>query len=223
MKVWYDAEFWERGNGEPIVPISIGLVREDGEELYLVNADAPIHGIANEHPWLRDNVLPHLPVEVRESRSGWSAYWDDTHTAADDVVSLTTLRRVVGDWLTSTPDLELWGWYSAYDHVVLAQLFGTMAEMPKGIPYYTNDVRQLVHRDARVPVQKGDEHHALADARWTRDVHRWWLDLIERGGCPSCGRLHNTWCHPYGGRGAWGDTVEGDIAQVQDCAGDVSP
>jgi hypothetical protein len=75
-------------------------------------------------------------------------------------------------------DPELWGWYSAYDHVALAQLYGPMVDLPAGWPYYTRDVRQLASslgwpERKRPPVPKVDEHDALADARWTKAVHAW--------------------------------------------------
>ena len=39
--------------------------------------------------------------------------------------------------------LELWAWYAAYDHVVLAQLWGAMPALPREIPRFTKDLRQL--------------------------------------------------------------------------------
>lgn len=177
MRVWYDTEFWERGSDWPILPISYGFVREDGQELYLIpeNLDL-LNAVANRHVWLRDNVLPHLPVTVNHRPAGgyYVVEWDNDHPDIDAVVAPSRLPHMIRDFLTGTPDLELWGWFAAYDHVVLAQTFGTMAQMPEGIPWYTNDVKQVVGR-RRVPVQKsGTEHNALADARWTRLVHEWY-------------------------------------------------
>lgn len=222
MRIWYDTEFWEQGNREPIIPISYGLVREDGQELYLIDQDAPLAEIANRHPWLRENVLPHLPVHVVQRASGYHIVeWDEDHPDFDAVRSPSEIRMIMRRWLTSTPDLELWAWYGAYDHVVLAQTFGTMSEMPQGVPYWTNDVRQLVHRDARVPVQKSTMHNALADAHWCREVHQWWDGLLAGGACPACGRLHGTWCPPYGGQSVRGSEVGGGVVQLRDIQGDV--
>ena len=39
--------------------------------------------------------------------------------------------------------MELWAWYAAYDHVVLAQLWGPMPALPREIPRFTKDLRQL--------------------------------------------------------------------------------
>lgn len=72
---------------------------------------------------------------------------------------------------------ELWAYYAAYDHVALAQLWGPMSKLPAGIPMFTNDLMQLISHmnlgafpGTQLPAQAGDEHHALADARWNLDV-----------------------------------------------------
>lgn len=223
MRVYYDTEFWERGNHQPILPISYGFVREDGQELYLIDESTPLVQIANEHDWLRANVLPHLPVFMEQRPDGkWLVDWDEQHDDIDNVVSPGRLRHMVEAFL-KVDDLELWGWYSAYDHVVLAQTFGTMAEMPKGIPYFTRDVRQEIPMTTRVPVQKaGTEHNALADAFWTRDVHAWWLGQLNAGGCPVCGKLHHPWCAPFGGQVVRDSAIGGSVVQLGNVDGDVS-
>lgn len=38
--------------------------------------------------------------------------------------------------------INLYGYYSAYDHVVLCQLFGKMIDLPKSFPMYTIDLKQ---------------------------------------------------------------------------------
>ena len=38
--------------------------------------------------------------------------------------------------------IQLYGYYSAYDHVVLSWLFGKMIDLPKGFPMYTIDLKQ---------------------------------------------------------------------------------
>ena len=65
---------------------------------------------------------------------------------------------------------ELWGYYSAYDHVVFCQLFGTMMNLPKGYPMYTRDIKQWCDQlgNPKLPEQGKGEHHALADARWNK-------------------------------------------------------
>jgi hypothetical protein len=85
------------------------------------------------------------------------------------------IRNAVRAFIANTPEPELWAWYGAYDHVLLAQLFGRMIDLPAGIPMWTNDLQQECHRlgDPQLPERDDDEHHALADARWVRDALAW--------------------------------------------------
>lgn len=39
--------------------------------------------------------------------------------------------------------IELYGYYSSYDHVALCWLFGKMIDLPKGFPMYTRDLKQM--------------------------------------------------------------------------------
>lgn len=92
----------------------------------------------------------------------------------------TYVFEKVGKFL-EVPNPELWAWYGAYDHVCLAQLFGRMADMPKHIPYWTNDLRQEWERKGQpnvLPKQKHGEHNALDDARHLRKM---WNALFPEG------------------------------------------
>lgn len=168
MKYFYDTEFYE--DGERIHLISIGIVAEDGRELYLENSDFD-PGIVPEGHWIVENVFPWLYDTI------------GALVPKDDIAELVKEFILEGDGLH-----ELWGYYSDYDHVVLAQLYGRMVDMPKGFPWFTLDLKQCMFMSRGmiddqivvnpVPVQAGVEHHALADARWNRDVYKW-LEEME--------------------------------------------
>jgi hypothetical protein len=67
------------------------------------------------------------------------------------------------------PEPEFWAYYADYDWVALCQLYGTMMDLPKGWPMYCRDLKQVAdERGATLPPQQGTEHHALADAIWTK-------------------------------------------------------
>lgn len=182
MRYWYDWEFLE--NGHTIEPISIGIVAEDGRELYLVNQhieDEPLQKRIVQNYWLMENVVPHLPLRRnRERRDDGLTRLDGRvigfHLDSRDnqVVTLRFLRNAVREFLTATDGpIELWGYYSAYDHVCLMQLFGAMIDRPDRFPMWTNDVQQLAAAlglDNSLPTQTGTAHNALHDARWTRDA-----------------------------------------------------
>lgn len=178
MKIFYDTEMVERGRDIPIQLVSIGMVREDGQELYLINEEC-LSNVAR-HPWLSVNVWPYLPARADD---GGIFEWDKDHEDYDRVMALDRLAERVREFITEVEDPELWAWYSAYDHVVLAQLFGTMAELPSGIPMFTHELVQVWESLDRpqLPLQEG-EHHALNDARWAKDAYLWITDpqaLVE--------------------------------------------
>src|ERR1044072_3289581 len=145
MKVWHDWEFLETGNS--VYPISVGMVREDGKELYLEFADAPWDKIM-AHGWLRDNVVPLLNCYS----DGSLVILRGTETFKNRLGVFTKVYEFLREANEHGP-LELWGWYSAYDHVCLGQLFGAMVNLPSFVPMWTNDIRQEVHRlgNPRIP------------------------------------------------------------------------
>lgn len=179
-RVFYDCEFLE--DGRTIEMLSIGMVDDQGREMYAVNADAPLRRKwwapwrktrVERHPWLMENVVPHLARPhgdwILHMPRGWLVDYCNPN-----VVSRAAIAARVQDFITCDPDtgergpdVELWAWYGAYDHVALAQLFGPMVKLPRGIPMYTNDLRQEVQRlgNPRLPDQPDGLHNALADAR----------------------------------------------------------
>ena len=122
-------------------------MRDDGEEYYAVNADADWSRIAG-HEWLTANVVSQLPP-----RSEWKPK--------------AQIRDEVREFLLRDGSPELWAWFASYDHVVLAQLFGTMMDFPPGIPMYTHDLRSLLDWIPQRPLPQQGEglHDALQDAR----------------------------------------------------------
>lgn len=168
--IWYDTEFIE--DGRTIDLISIGMVREDGEKLYRINGDPAAITNAVNHQWLRENVVPHLPVTVVPATAGWAAAgeydwkWAD-HPDIEFVEPRWLIAAAVAQFITSVPDPQLRAWYAAYDHVALMQLWGPMKSKPDGVPMWTFDLKQEAERlgNPRVPEQvEGEDHHALLDA-----------------------------------------------------------
>jgi hypothetical protein len=149
VKYFLDTEFYE--DGKTIDLISIGLVCEDGRELYAINRDAQLHRVSD---WVRKNVLSQLPAFRNPA-------WCSRQEIAD----------AVRTFASGTP--EFWAYYADYDWVVVAQLFGTMMDLPKHFPMFCMDLKQLavMKGNPELPKQEDGEHNALADARWNRDVH----------------------------------------------------
>jgi len=186
MEICYDTEFLEAGPAHPIELISIGMVAGDGREYYAVRSDAPWDRI-KASDWLVRNVLPSLPVTGRRSLDRYLANPPNSHprpgldfVGPDLTDTQVKPRQVVAnevrDFILATPDPELWAWYSAYDHVVLCQLWGSMIALPDGVPMWTNDLKQEVQRagNPKLPQLPGTtEHNALHDAREVAWRLRW--------------------------------------------------
>lgn len=182
MRVYYDCEFLE--DGRTIQPISIGMVAEDGRELYLVNQGIEWTGEKGSlydricgNKWLMANVVPHLPVTqcvqpglAHNDKGSFSLDSKDNR-----IVPLRFIRNAVREFVQASAPVELWGYYSAYDHVLLAQLYGRMIDLPPGFPMWTNDVQQLaaeLELEGMLPAQDASKaHNALEDARWTAEAH----------------------------------------------------
>ena len=118
-RYFYDCEFIE--DGRTVDLVSIGVVDEYGREFYAVSTE---FDDSRAVPWVRRNVLDKLPSPADPA-------WRSRERIRDDL-----LRR---SWSSRSRDrpgeeLELWAWYAAYDHVVLAQLWGAMPALPREIP-----------------------------------------------------------------------------------------
>lgn len=133
MKYFLDTEFYE--DGERIDLISIAIVTERvpmlaippntsswwSESFYAVSKEARLDRVS---PWVRDNVLPHLPrygdpvwLTRAEIRTGIEEFIARTVIAGHGGVPGVAPRR---------DQVEMWAYYADYDWVTFCQLFGTM-------------------------------------------------------------------------------------------------
>ncbi len=146
MRYFYDTEFIE--DGTTIELVSIGVVAEDGREYYAVSTD--FNG-TRANQWVRENVLDKLPSPQNEA---WK--------------SSETIRKELFDFLTKDGQKpELWAWVGGYDHVVLAQLWGDMSDLPRNFPRFTHELKQYWEMAGKptLPDVPAGNHDALVDAR----------------------------------------------------------
>lgn len=147
MKYWLDTEFMD--DGKTIDLISIGIVAEDGRELYLESSD---FDKSRANHWLRGNVLPHL--------KGGESRWP-----------IPSIRVTLRDFfdVQDYGKPEIWGWCVGYDFVAFCQIFGTMMDLPEDYPHYFKEFQQVLDErgiaDEELPEQEEGLHNALADAR----------------------------------------------------------
>jgi len=177
-RYFYDCEFIE--DGRTIDLVSIGVVDEHGREFYAISTEFdPTPAL----PWVRRNVLDRLPSPGHPA-------WRSRERIRDDLYAFLVepLRRkeAAGSGHSSdrsrpTYEIELWAWYGAYDHVVLAQLWGRMPDLPREIPRFTKDLRQLWDERGRPPLPPSTQRHdALIDAR--HNLARWRAMQNHRSG-----------------------------------------
>jgi hypothetical protein len=148
MRFWFDTEFIE--DGRTIDLLSIGVVAEDGREYYAEIAEAD-HSRASQ--WVKDNVIVHLRGNAKPRKQ-----------VAEEIAAFVGEKP------------QFWAYYADYDWVALCQLYGTMMDLPEGWPMYCRDLKQRTDEQGggvRLPEQTSTEHHALADAKWTRDAWEW--------------------------------------------------
>lgn len=177
MRYYYDTEFLE--DGATIALISIGIVNEDGEAYYAVNAEVSeslnpgdLGSRIADSDWLMKNVVPHLPLygEVKRYHGVPSNKWmpPPLDRSSTQVRPAWVIANEVREFLAEGgDDIELWADWGAYDHVALMQLYGPMIRRPKHIPMYTNDIQQaarMVGALDYLPEQEGTAHNALEDA-----------------------------------------------------------
>ncbi|MBB5869433.1 hypothetical protein F4553_002812 [Allocatelliglobosispora scoriae] len=150
-RYFYDCEFIE--DGVTIDLVSIGVVDEHGREFYAISSQ---FDESKAIPWVRRNVLEKLPSPGHKA-------WRSRERIRDDLYDFL-VEPLKAD---PTEQIELWAWYAAYDHVVLAQIWGAMTALPREIPRFTKELRQLWDDAGRPPLPDAEaaRHDALVDAR----------------------------------------------------------
>jgi 3' exoribonuclease, RNase T-like len=168
-RYFYDCEFIE--DGRTIDLVSIGVVDEFGREFYAISTEFDDRAAV---PWVRRNVLDRLPSPADPA-------WRSRARIREDLQEflLAPVREKPG------ARLELWAWYAAYDHVALAQLWGPMPALPREIPRFTKDLRQLWDDRGRplLPDAVEQRHDALVDAR--HNLARWVVLSAGNGSGPT--------------------------------------
>lgn len=159
MKYFYDTEFIESGYGKPLQLISIGMVDEKGWGYYAVSSE---FNPDDANSWVKENVLTQLDIPQEGTKS------------------IKQIRKDILDFTDESKNIELWGYYSSYDHVMLSMIFGRMIDLPEKFPMYTKDLKQLCDMlgNPELPEQKSDKHNAWADAKWNKEVYEYLRDRL---------------------------------------------
>lgn len=186
MKFFFDTEFIE--NGSTIDLISLGMVREDGKELYF---QIDTCDFTKASDWVWRNVCPHLNHFDFQSRGrscakvGVDATLKGSRCHSGQVGkdtchwrSRSEARELILEFVDPlktpyhTPP-EFWAYYADYDWVAFCQLFGRMIDLPRHFPMYCKDLKQLADEVGNPKFESPqNEHDALADAKWNLEFYR---------------------------------------------------
>jgi len=164
MNYFIDTEFIE--DGIILDLLSIGIISEDGKEMYLLNSGARI---MRADSWVKNNVLKYLPgititdkgdIQCDEKYPNPMFGWVSIHG-----IMLQIIELVNGD---NKP--VFWADYGAYDWVAFARCFGRLIDLPKEFPMYVKDFQMLLDicGNPNLPQLRNKnniEHKAIDDAR----------------------------------------------------------
>lgn len=148
MKIFLDTEFQEYAPDRYTL-ISLAAVREDGAEFY---QEANWWNPLTASEWLQKNVVPHL---------------------RGPLISKANMAREFKEFCGFRP--EFWGYYSTHDWFLICDMLGGFLTIPPGWPQWCNDIQTVrtLRGTLHMPNLPNDaEHDALADARWTAQMHR---------------------------------------------------
>src|SRR3984885_5585915 len=113
-----------------------------------------------------------------------------TYPTAEEQTSVPSGAR----WSTgSTPSSSRGRYFPAYDRVAFVWLFGGLEELPFHFPQLCLDIKQWAIElgDPELPPQKETRHHALADARWTKEAWGFLASLHPAGAKRCTGERKN--------------------------------
>jgi hypothetical protein len=158
MKYFLDTEFIE--DGTTIDLISIGIVCEDGRELYLGNRECDF---SKASQWVKDNVLVPMGFDYSKPNIPMRSIDPDFWLSKNQIA--WAVREFCNPCKYGKP--EFWAYYADYDWVVFCQLFGTMIQLPDNYPKYCMDIKQWSVQlgDSTLPKQQKGHHNAIENAR----------------------------------------------------------
>lgn len=182
MRYFLDTEFIEYPN--TIELISIGIVSENGSSLY---AESCMWDVCKASEWVKQNVIPSLKF--------YNSSYKMPHFSNLESVDLkipqfecygqiSYIKDFILYFMSDDNNPEFWTYYGAYDWVAFAWIFGTMMDLPDYFPIYAHDLKHLMD-DMCVDdewLQKNcpqpeNQHNALADAKWNKDLYEKLIQL----------------------------------------------
>lgn len=170
MKYFLDTEFIEIPGS--IQLISVGIVAEDGRTFYAENTSFD-ERMADD--WVKENVLRKLKWWPHRApfKSTSNIYHFESYGP------ITWIKDHIIEFVKDDPSPIFYGYFADYDWVIFCWIFGKMINLPAGFPMYCRDLKQMLDESGKSKIPKPeDEHNALIDALWNRDLYNHLADEI---------------------------------------------
>jgi 3'-5' exoribonuclease Rv2179c-like domain len=168
VRLWFDWEFIDTGT--LLLPLSLGIEREDGATYYAEVEDTPTDEASD---WVIANVMSLMTRFTNVEPLSKGSLASNGKAWRDIVKPQHQIAEEVRDFAGEQP--EWWGYIVTCDWRLLTQLYGTLLDVPTawGFPYEIAQLFDHAHMSGQpedwVP-QPAWQHHALADAGWNRKV-----------------------------------------------------
>jgi len=214
MKYFFDTEFIEGpqsiyciDDNRPVAQIpntieliSIGIVNENDERLYLISKDFNIrdawyrYDVINDERvyWVRENVLKPLFEHFLFMKE--EEYTFNLDNFITLLIEYGHTEKYIKDeiikFIGRDKDIEFYSYFGDYDWVVFCWLFGKMIDLPNKFPKYSKDLAQIRDEVAkklfpelklrtaltRLKEMAGypenvNEHQAIDDAIWNKKLY----------------------------------------------------
>jgi hypothetical protein len=145
--------------------ISIGIVAEDGREIYLISNE---YNPNDADDWVKENVLLPIFNELKLTDSTYdvlneklevinsfnkkhfsfllSKYGKSNKEIAYAINHFVKLDKLMPNLYSQYKGEkpEFYAYYADYDWVVFCSLFGRMVDLPSGFPMYCKDLKQML-------------------------------------------------------------------------------
>lgn len=181
MLIFFDTEF--TGLHKDTTLISIGLVSEYGDELYIELNDYD-RNMCDE--WITNNVLDNTISEGNKNVLSIVSNENDYKFCKNK----EEVKQILNDWLKKFNDVQLVSDCCHYDMVLFIDIFGTAFDLPDNVCPVCYDINQdiakfesitdkeafninrenFVNTYGNLPI--GDKHNSLYDAKVIKEIYK---------------------------------------------------
>lgn len=186
MNLYFDCEF--TGLHKDTTLISLGIISEDGRELYAEFTD---FDMSQCDSWIKENVLKNL-------RLGYGIGTSCSENSLNVSGDRRFITRVLKEWLAQFDEVQFVSDVCHYDFVLLIDLFGTAFDLPENVNAACHDINQDIAEFFNVPESyafdmsreeicdyfssgiDGAKHNALYDAKVIRNIFNGINEMRQR-------------------------------------------